>query len=98
MIEKLFTIKHPNGKCSYAAPYMFEDLTINEIKKYVFKFLINNLWIHPDNEETARKLDEYLHDYTEEMRNTVGKTKKSKAAVKRAEKILAAWESIYAER
>ena len=83
MTQRVITIKCQTGEAYYVVPYIFEELTVGELKQHVFRLLIDNMWVDPQNEETARVLDSYLQEWAE--------TKRTKTAAKR----LAAWREIY---
>ena len=88
MTRKVITIKHQAGEVRYVVPYLFEELTIPELKKYVFRLLLDNLWVNPKNEETTEMLDAYLHEWARGVQSP-------KRAVKRAARILDIWEEMY---
>lgn len=88
MTRKVITIKHQTGEVRYVVPYLFEELTIPELKKYVFRLLLDNLWVDPKNEETTEMLDAYLHEWARGVQSP-------KRAVKRAARILDIWEKMY---
>ena len=83
MTQRVITIKHQTGEAHYVVPYIFEELTVGELKNHVFKLLIDNMWVDSHNEETARVLDSYLQEWAD--------NKGSKAAMKR----LNAWRNMY---
>ena len=83
MTQRVITIKHQTGEAHYVVPYIFDELTVGELKNHVFKLLIDNMWVDPQNEETARVLDSYLHEWAYNK------------GTKRAMKRLVAWRDMY---